>query len=158
MFRKTILPVSEHYFRPAFWGNDRDFREVIENIENLWEGQSLSNAKTKETEKAFLVSIDLPGVSKDDLNIEIEDSKVKIEATRKDAFTNSETKLSRFVNIPKAVDQEQIKAHTQDGVLYLALPKQEKQVSKKIQWLDEKEENHSLWANLLDQEKTVENK
>ena len=156
MFKKTILPVSDHYFRPAFWGNERDFRQVLENMESLWEGQAQNlNAQTKETEKAFLVSIDLPGVAKEDLDLQIEDSKVKIEAKRKNHFTEQESVISRTVSIPKTVDQEQIKAHLTDGVLYLALPKLEKQVAKKVQFVDQKDD--SIWSHILEDKETENN-
>lgn len=137
MLRTTIRPARSFQFRPAFWGVDRDLKDVLEVMENAWEtGGVKALSEFKETDQAFLMSIDMPGVSKKDLNLQIENDIIYITATRKVFFDKEESSkqtLSRTIQVPKLVDVDKIKAHIEDGVLYLALPKLEKAKAKKIE-------------------------
>ena len=76
-----------------------------------------------ETDAGYEVSMDLPGLSADDVNIEIEDGKLTISGERT-AETKEEGKtyhrverrhgsFKRMVNLPKAVDAENIKVSNQ---------------------------------------------
>lgn len=152
MFRTTVLPMRNFHIKPAFWGFDRDLKEVMENIESVWEGTNSSFALTdlKETENAFFVSIDLPGINKNNLDIQIEGERLLINATRKRSLSENEDNkqnISRSVLLPKMVDKEKVQAHCEDGVLYLALPKLEKAKPKKIE-ISEGFKGSS-WSNLL---------
>ncbi len=149
--RATFSPISELYVKPAFWGVDRDLKEVIKNIENQWEGvETAARADVKETEQAYLVSMDLPGVNKSNLNLSVEGDTISIVAERKKAFAQDEdTKVTikRTVMMPKHVDKEKIQAHCEDGVLYLALPKAEQARPRKIEVSGTEK---GAWTNLLE--------
>lgn len=137
MLRTTVFPKRNFYLKPAFWGVDRDLREVMESIENVWEGGGINNLSPdyKETDNAYFISIDLPGVSKSSLDLQVEGEQIALTATRKSRFSEEgelEQKISRTILMPKHVDKEKIQAHCEDGVLYLALPKLEKARPQKI--------------------------
>lgn len=158
MMRTTFLPLDEFRIRPAFWGVERDLKHVIDSIDNAWQGTGKTFSDFEETENAYLISIDIPGVSKDDLEIDVENEKLNISGIRKRAFTdkNSTEKISKFVNIPKLVDKEQIQAHYENGVLYLAFPKIEESKPRKIKITEGSKE--SSWKNLLGFKKKEEGK
>jgi len=161
MMRTTILPMTGLHFRPAFWGTDRDFKDVLDGLENVWQGTSSTGmAEFKETEKAYLISIDMPGVNKNNLDLQVEGEQIFIKAKRKTTILeNSEDNtqnISKIISIPKYVDKDKIHGHLEDGVLYIALPKVEKARPKKIE-VSEGQKDNSL-SNLLGQTETPENK
>jgi HSP20 family protein len=139
--RTTIVPLRNIQFKPAFWGVDRNLRDVMETIEHAWEGSDVSINNFKETDQAYLMSIDMPGVSKSNLEIETEGDQLTIKAKRKIPFLedneNNTKEFLKTVDIPKLTNRENIQANCIDGVLYLAFPKAEKAKPKKILVNDE---------------------
>lgn len=138
--RATIFPKTGVHFRPAFWGVERDLSDVVSRMESIWEDQvsktSTTYADFKETEKAYLMTIDMPGVGKSDLNLEIEEDRIMVNGNRKKSLfgENEETqKIVRVVTLPQNADRDKVQAHIEDGVLYLAIPKIEKENPKKIE-------------------------
>ena len=127
--RTTIFPINPG--RPFFWNMGEELKEVMDNVENIWEEVYRETANVKETDQAYLVSLDMPGVGKKDLDIQIEGEQLIVNATRKHTFAESQ-KFSKTIGIPKLVDRDKIQAHCEDGVLYLALPKMEKALPKKV--------------------------
>ena len=96
---------------------------------------------TREGEFAYHVEVDLPGVKKEDINIQIEDNtlvisgerKVKEEIKEKDYYRVESAfgSFSRSFTLPEDVDIENIHAESSDGVLEVVVPKLEKpQVDK----------------------------
>lgn len=76
------------------------------------------------------VRAELPGVNRDDINVEMVDGFLTINATRKqkdDTFT-----LNRSVSIPEAVQADKVSATYENGVLTVTLPKQEQAKPRKI--------------------------
>ncbi|MFT6068008.1 MAG: HSP20 family protein [Bacteriovoracaceae bacterium] len=143
-------PVRRVQLKPAFWGVERDLKDVMESIENIWEGDVSKTHNFKETEKAFLLSIDLPGVNKSTLELHQEGDHIQIKGIKKNAFYEEESSedatILRTVALPKMVDKEKIEAHLEDGVLYLAMPKVEKAIPRKIAIA---EGNNTKWNKLL---------
>jgi len=82
----------------------------------------------------FEVRTELPGISKDDINIKIQGNYLEISGKRVieppegyEAHRNerSATTFSRNFTLPDEVDAEKVDATLKDGVLYLTLPKSE---------------------------------
>jgi HSP20 family protein len=80
------------------------------------------------------VRAELPGVRREDINVELADGALTITATRKlkngdheEPFT-----LSRTVTVPEAVQAEKITAVSENGVLTVILPKAEAIKPRKI--------------------------
>ena len=83
-------------------------------------------AGLKETDKAFVLGIDMPGVAKEDLDIRVEGDRVRVKALRKNPLGGDGEEgrtLLKDVALPRSVDREGVRAHLENGVLYLALPK-----------------------------------
>lgn len=92
----------------------------------------------REEDTHYSLSFDLPGVSKDDIQIEIENSQIRVSGERKSE--NSEKGhiekrygcFERTISLPQEVDEEGVKAHYRDGVLKVELPKAAKALPRKI--------------------------
>jgi HSP20 family protein len=87
----------------------------------------------EETPASYLVRADLPGVAKDQIQVEINDDVVKISVEYKREATTDAKSLrverasgpaSRAIRLPLAVDAAKANAKHVDGVLQLTLPKQ----------------------------------
>jgi len=81
------------------------------------------------------VRAELPGVNRDDINVEMVDGYLTISATRKSLAEGQgeETfSLSRSVAIPDDVHTDQVSAAYENGVLTVTLPKKEEAKPRKI--------------------------
>ncbi|KIF81002.1 Hsp20/alpha crystallin family protein [Noviherbaspirillum autotrophicum] len=96
-----------------------------------------------ETEQAYMVKADIPGVKKDDIKISIEGNTVSIRAETKEEkqekmegnMMRSERYFGeqyRSFTLPQEVDESKAQAKYQDGVLSLTLPKKAGATSKQI--------------------------
>ena len=95
-----------------------------------------------EVDDAFLLTADLPGVKREDLDIQFEDDVLTLSGKRgASAQDDARAKLSershgtfvrRFV-IPSAIDPDAIEANLSEGVLSIKLPKQAAAKPRRIQ-------------------------
>jgi HSP20 family protein len=76
------------------------------------------------------VRAELPGVSREAINIEMIDGYLTVSATRKEG--DESFSLTRSVSIPEAVQADKVAANYENGVLTVTLPKQEKAKPRKI--------------------------
>ena len=95
----------------------------------------------KEDEKAYYIEVDLPGVKKEDINVEVKDNILVISGERK--FKKEEEdkgykrvesffgKFERRFTLPADADPEKIEAKVEDGVLHITIPKVEQQQNAK---------------------------
>jgi HSP20 family protein len=95
-----------------------------------------------ETDDAFTLKAELPGFSKDDLQIELHDNRLTLRGERKhetdvkeEQYHRRERVYGRFERafwLPTPVDADKIQATFKDGVLELRLPKSEAAKPKRI--------------------------
>lgn len=124
----------------------RDFRDLEERLMTalkLPDIAELSNVSgfspsvnTREGEYAYHIEVDLPGVKKDDIHVDIKDNvltisgerKTQKEVKKKDYYKmeSSYGKFQRSFTLPENTDIENIEANSQDGVLEVVIPKMEK--------------------------------
>ena len=107
----------------------------------------LMKTDIKENENAFEVSIALPGVKKDDIEIELKDEYLTITATsnmkkdeddKKSNYIRRERyygSCSRSFYVGDAVTENDIKASYEDGILTLDIPKVEKKPEPEVKKL-----------------------
>lgn len=94
-----------------------------------------------ETDQAFEIQVQLPGVKKNDVDISLENDMITISGEKKYADEKDEKdyhtresffgKFSRSFRLPDSVNADKISAKQEDGVLVVNLPKDEKKLAKK---------------------------
>jgi HSP20 family protein len=95
-----------------------------------------------ETDEALVLTIDLPGVSKDEVSIEIHQNTLMLRGERKheagvtdDRYHRRERAYGPFQRsfvLPTMVDQDKVQASYHDGILELRLPKSEAAKPRRI--------------------------
>ena len=93
-----------------------------------------------ENEKAFVINVAVPGVSKEDFKIDLNDNYLTISGERKfknekseHNFHSVETQygsFSRSFSLPENVDAAGISAQYNNGILEISVPKDEKKILK----------------------------
>jgi len=96
----------------------------------------------RETDKAYLVSAEIPGARKEDVNVELHGNNLTIKGSVHDEKKNEGEKhylyersygsFTRSFTLPDDADQQGIKAEHKNGVLHLEIPKKAKQEPQKI--------------------------
>ena len=87
------------------------------------------------------VTAELPGLKKEDLNLEVKNDLLRISGKRKIEYNKEasihrlerrNTEFDRTVKIPFQVDIDKVEANFEEGVLSILLPKPEKEKPKQI--------------------------
>lgn len=97
-------------------------------------------ADVYDTEAAYLIAVDLPGIERSALDIEFDDEKLVIRGTRtidrtgeKATVTRPQGRFRRSFTVPANVAHEGIKAEYKNGVLEITLPKRSEPRPQRIQ-------------------------
>jgi HSP20 family protein len=100
---------------------------------------------TREDDAAYYVEVDLPGVKKEDIHVDVNKESLTISGERKYSEEVKEEnyykvesffgKFQRTFTLPEHVDTEAIKAKCDNGVLQVAIPKIAPKEAKKIEIL-----------------------
>ena len=95
-----------------------------------------------EKEKSFELHVLLPGLEKENVNLEVEGNKLVVSGERKqhetaenEKFHQVESfngKFKRSFNLPKNVDTDSIKAGFKNGILEISIEKSEQSKSGKV--------------------------
>jgi HSP20 family protein len=112
------------------------FGRVQESGQAMWSPQ----IEMHERDNQLVVCVDLPGLKKDDVNLEITDDALVIRGERHQEFEDTQQgyrrsersygSFYRAIPLPEGVDAEQAKANFQDGVLRITLPLPKQQQSR----------------------------
>jgi len=95
-----------------------------------------------ETDNEIIIDVELPGIDKKDVKVEIKDNVLSIsgERMKEEKTENAECyrterhygKFERTFGLPDTVEADKVSAKYKDGVLALTLPKTEKAKPKEI--------------------------
>jgi HSP20 family protein len=95
----------------------------------------------KETDKEFRVSVELPGVAEEDIEVDVDDDLLTVRAEKKEEREIERADqhvtermfgvFQRSIRLPQSVDAQTVKATLDNGVLQIAIPKSEQQTSKR---------------------------
>src|SRR6476659_237808 len=143
----SLIRGNRNFF-PAFsrlWDDDDFFNRGMIN----WGTSNFSNSDTtlpavniKETENSYEVEMAAPGMKKEDFKIELDNNVLTISSEKseewedngKDKYSRREFSYQSFqrsFSLPKeVVDEENIEAHYESGVLKLTIPKKEEAKQK----------------------------
>lgn len=95
----------------------------------------------EETDDAYVVEAEVPGVRREDVNIELIGNELSItgeakEKERKGTFRRRTRRVGRFayrVNLPDQVESDKVDAKLNDGVLTVRVPKSQRAQRRKIE-------------------------
>lgn len=87
-----------------------------------------------ENEKEYYLTMDVPGMSKDDIEVTFDSNRLKISGQRKsDKYDSYEYgKMERTFGVPSNVETDKISAKIDNGVLKVLLPKAKSSLGRKI--------------------------
>jgi len=124
---------------PAYWDdffNDKFFNQ-LKSTDSKGNRPAVN---VSEDEKGYTIQVAVPGIAKDDFNLEIESDVLTISTEQKENkdeqkqnFLRREFNYQSFkrsFQLPETIDQEQIKANCDAGILTLSLPKMEEEIQK----------------------------
>ncbi|MDP8928091.1 MAG: Hsp20/alpha crystallin family protein [Actinomycetota bacterium] len=143
------LPAPRSSSPPRRWDPFREFEDLYEQMGQLMQSTFgrvpdaawVPLADLSETEDAYVVEVDLPGVKRDDVNVEVNGNQVAItgeikERERVGWFRYRTRRTGRFeyrTSLPRDVDAEKIEATMTEGVLTVRVPKSEQAKPRRIQ-------------------------
>lgn len=122
-------------------------KRISEMMEEASTGSVAGNifmplADVRETDEAVIVTMDLPGIDKKDVEISVVGDDLRVAAERRAEVEVSEkdyhkrervySRFERMVKLPVAVKMEEAKAKLSDGVLEITLPKEVVTAKKRI--------------------------
>jgi len=117
-----------------------DFDQLHNQMERLFDARSTATRRVNftpavdvlETEEAYAIDLDLPGVKRESVSIEVMDGVLHVRGERarrvaeQGGFHRTERRFGSFeraFRLPKNVEGTEITARSVDGVLTLTLPK-----------------------------------
>lgn len=129
--------------------------ELSQELSRMYEGQGQPDASSaatsdwvpavdiRELQDRYVIDADLPGVAPEDIDIHMEEGMLTIRGTRKTEASSEEggaRRVERAVgsffrrfSLPDTADAENISARSENGVLQISIPKQEKVKPRRIQ-------------------------
>lgn len=136
---QDLLVLQDRMNRLFEDATQRRAREESEKRDELDRIDFTPAADIYETETAYLIAMDLPGVDRTTLEIDVDDSRLSIKGRREIEESNQHRserphgKFARSFTVPGSVDQAHIRAEYKDGVLEIALPKRKEQKAKRVE-------------------------
>ncbi|MEV0057507.1 Hsp20/alpha crystallin family protein [Saccharopolyspora shandongensis] len=140
------------------WGGAPDaWQEPFRELEELWDrmgqlfdpGWAMTRTGVawqpmvdlEETENAYLFEVDLPGVARDDITVEVRGQELWItgelkEKERTGVLRRKMRRTGSFSfrgSLPGEVDADEIEANLMDGVLSVKVPKSQQSTSRRIE-------------------------
>jgi HSP20 family protein len=137
---------------PARWDPLRELEDVRERMDRLFEdvlgGAPVAAAAVwsppvdlEETDDAWIVEADLPGVRRGDVNVEVRDNELAIQGEVKERErvgilrrrTRRTGQFDYRVTLPGEVDADNVDAQLHDGVLTVRIPKPARAQPRRIE-------------------------
>jgi HSP20 family protein len=129
---------SINIYRPF----DNLLRQVFDDAAPATSALAPFKVDIQETDDAYRIKAEVPGVKRDDIDISVEDRVLSVaakftrESEEKDAKTVRAERVSgsfsRSFELPREIAEDKIKAELNNGVLTLSLPKSEAAAKKNI--------------------------
>ena len=136
MTTTTLMPLSrimDTFFAPGACRADEN-REM----------RRVPRAEVLEGDKDYIIRLDLPGVNRENLEIEVEDETLSVRATRehetpegyralRNEWSGAKVVYQRAFTLGRAIASGDIGATLEDGTLTLVLPKSEQAMPRRIE-------------------------
>ncbi len=148
---KTIVPrptaeVSPHRYGPLFprslfgdW-----FEQFLPETTGMMQNAFNATMDVAETDQAFEVTMDLPGVQAEDVDIQVENNTLTVRGERSEKKEEEDKEkqyhrierysgsFARSVVLPSSIDENEAAAEFKDGVLKVVVPKSQEAKPRKI--------------------------
>lgn len=138
----TLVKYNPANYSPVSF---RSFVDRFFNDDSYNGGTEASHFSPKvdisETDQQFNIDFYVPGVAKDQVNIDLNDGRLTVSGERKfDKEDNSKNyrsvessygSFTRSFHLPNDIDQEAVSASFENGVLQIVVPKDEKKIAKR---------------------------
>ncbi|MGA8335310.1 MAG: Hsp20/alpha crystallin family protein [Solirubrobacteraceae bacterium] len=134
------------------WDPFREFEQLQEEmgrlVQSVWSPAGVGNggawtpfADVEETEDAWIIEVELPGVDRKDVNVEMRNSELVIVGDikakeRKGVLRRRARRTGHFeyhVTLPGEPNEENIDAKLHDGILTVRVPKTEQAKPRRIE-------------------------
>lgn len=139
----TLVPFKHARVPAARSGNFDDFDRIFDNffrnaMTNMaapasGAGDMAVRLDISETDKAYIVSADLPGLEEEHIDVSVEDGLLTISGEKQQEneeegktfhrIERSYGSFKRTLQLPSDANEDKIKAHMKKGVLELEIPK-----------------------------------
>lgn len=123
----------------------RDFDRMFEDMDSMFSPRSQAmvvapHYEVEETDAGYLLSVELPGIKKDEIEIEVNGNHLLISAERKEEENGGNgrkagrrwSRFQRVFQLPETADANHIEARLENGVLELAIAKAENAKPRRI--------------------------
>jgi HSP20 family protein len=130
LLRRYINPVRNHQRRVDLFNQ---FFNSLENEEPKEVFDFTPSVNTREGKEAYHIDVDLPGINKEDVEINVDKNVLTIsgkrevkEEVKEENYYRVESSygtFSRSFTLPEKVDIENIRAASDNGVLEIIIPK-----------------------------------
>lgn len=120
------------------WGRRDKYKMMLDEFSA---GYRKAFSSFKENDKEYLIQIELPGIEKEDIKLNIIDNSIEIRAQKKEvkeeankegkSFSKKFSGFYQVFDAPSNADLSNIDASYKNGVLVLRLPKKEKSENRK---------------------------
>ena len=130
----------------------RDLQREVDSIFDQFFGRSededtsavwAPRTDLSETDDAFHIRLDVPGMTKDDITINLQNNTLTVSGERTSERTDEGEEyvrverafgnFHRMFTLPNAVDRENVEAAYEDGVLTIHVPKTEESTRRQIE-------------------------
>jgi HSP20 family protein len=127
----------------ARWDPLRDLLTIQHRLERLASGTTqgwVPAVDLCETADAFIVTAELPGLSREQIRIDVHDGRLTLQG-RRDARVSCEQyhqverghgEFARSLALPAGVDVDNISADLRDGVLTITVPKAPENAARRV--------------------------
>ncbi len=143
----SLVPFGTRH--PSLLGDfRRDMDNLMERFLGEEESRELSNwfrptANISETDESYQVSLDLPGIKPEEIDVELKHGELWITGERKEESEKKEKtwhrvesrygSFQRVIRLGEDLDGEKVDAEFKDGVLRITVPKTEASRTKHVE-------------------------
>jgi len=128
---KKLQSSLDNLFNETWWPTTR-WDEEIEEFQPF--------SRLSEDKDNYYLGVDLPGIKKEEVKINVEDNVLRIHGERKEEKEGRHQHYSEIFYgsftcefpLPSSVDNSKIKAHYENGVLNITIPKSAESKTKEV--------------------------